>query len=222
MKALFIIVIVVLMWHVVMAGDEGIIISGGFEAGIGYNQLFWETAANDLFFDQTSSRTTVYLAPNLRLYAKLSGVDQFFLHSSLGFTEIGGKSKEFKLDPGESEDYVDTFSINVVEVSLLIGYSFEKFNLMVGLKHNIHTSIVLDPPAYFDEEEVYLTEDMPGSSNNVGFRAEYKFSGVILGAEFWFGLSESVKQDTYRYSAGDSYNENHYRLIFAMPIFGSS
>jgi hypothetical protein len=216
-----IVIFLILTCQSANADEKNLKLNAGFEAGGGYNQLFWKTAADDKFYSETNSRTTVYLAPNLRLFARLGKIENFFVHTFAGFTELGGKSSRFKINPDDPYDYEDVMTYNTVELALLVGYSVNSFNIMLGYKHNIYTSVVFDPPEHFDEEEVYMTVDLPASSGNIGIRAEFEFSETMLSAELWFGLEKSIDIDTYRYSRGDSYRENHFRLIFSMPIFGS-
>ena len=201
--------------------DGNLLLSSGFEAGGGYNQLFWKTALNDKFYEGTNSRTTIYLAPNIRLFARLGKISNIFVHTFIGFTELGGKSSRFKLDPRDIDEYEDTMTYNTLEIAALIGYSIDNFNILVGYKNNLYMSVVFDPPEHFVEEEVYLTDDLPSSSGSIGIRAEFQFTETMLSAELWFGLEKTIDTDTYRYNSGDSYRENHFRLIFSMPIFGS-
>jgi len=202
------------------ADDKNLGLSSGFEAGGGYNQLFWKTSSKDKFYEETNSRTRVLLAPNLRLYARFGNISNMFVHTFVGFTDIGGRSSRFKINPTDTEEYEDTMTFNTVEIAVLIGYSVDKFNILAGYKNNLYTSVVLDPPAHFDEEEVFMTVDFPSSSGSIGIRAELQFTETMLSAELWFGLEKTIGTDTYRYNSGDSYRENHFRLIFSMPIFG--
>jgi hypothetical protein len=195
----------------------------GIEIGIGHNQLFWKAEDPD-GNKLKNDRTAFSLMPSARIFLSLPASSNVRVYSFLGYNEFGGRSNESLITSFVDADamYKDRVRFQNVEAGIFGLYRISDLNVGLGTKVNRHLKMTnhyhyrnhpTGQDGWNTSEMDYFFKDW---SIDAGIRMDYLHTtGISLGVESWFGLS-NLEDDDEIFPM--NIRQNHFRVLIGYRL----